>query len=70
LVALAFDQRVLAFDASAARVYGELMGHRKSVGRPMSVADGQIAAIARSKYLAVATRHGLDFSGLMCERSK
>jgi hypothetical protein len=60
-VVLAFDQRVLAYDESAARVYGELMGDRKELGLSMSVPDGQIAAIARLNHLAVATRNVLDF---------
>ena len=56
-----FDQRVLAYDESAARLYGELMGDRKELGRPSSVPDRQIAAIARCNGLAVATRNILDF---------
>lgn len=60
-VVLAFDQRVLAYDESAARVYGELMGDRKQLGLPMSVPDGQIAAIARLNHMAVATRNVRDF---------
>lgn len=60
-VALAFEQRVLAYDESAARIYGELMGDRKELGYPMSVPDGQIAAIARLNHLAVATRNVQDF---------
>jgi hypothetical protein len=60
-VALAFDQRVLAYDESAARIYGELMGDRRELGLPMSVPDGQIAAIARLNHLAVATRNVPDF---------
>ncbi len=60
-VTLAFDQRVLAYDESAARIYGDLMGDRKELGLPMSVPDGQIAAIARLNHLAVATRNVLDF---------
>jgi predicted nucleic acid-binding protein len=60
-VALAFAQRVLTFDEPAARLYGEVMGHRKELGRPMSVPDGQIAAIARSKGFTVATRNTSDF---------
>ena len=60
-IALAFDQRVLAYDELAARAYGELMGNRKALGRPMSISDGQIAAIARSKHLVVATRNVFDF---------
>jgi predicted nucleic acid-binding protein len=60
-VNLAFDQRVLNYDEPAARIYGELMGDRKELGLPMSVPDGQIAAIARRNHLAVATRNVLDF---------
>lgn len=60
-VNLAFDQRVLNYDEPAARIYGELMGDRKELGLPMSVPDGQIAAIARLNHLAVATRNVLDF---------
>jgi predicted nucleic acid-binding protein len=60
-VAVAFDQRVLAYDESAARVYGELMRDHKEPGLPMNVPDGQIAAIARLSHLAVATRNIPDF---------
>jgi hypothetical protein len=60
-VALAFAQRVLAYDEPAARVYGEVMGVRKALGRPMSAPDGQIAAIARCHHLIVATRNVADF---------
>mgnify|MGYP000007621677 FL=1 len=60
-VALAFEQRVLAYDESAARIYGDLMGDRKELGLPMSAPDGQIAAIARLNHLAVATRNVVDF---------
>jgi hypothetical protein len=60
-VALGFDQRVLSFDSSAALAYAEIMGHRKEVGRPMSVLDGQIAAIARSRRMVLATRNTRDF---------
>ena len=60
-ITLAFDQRVLTYDEFAARIYGELMGDRKELGLPMSVPDGQIAAIARHNYLTVATRNVVDF---------
>jgi predicted nucleic acid-binding protein len=60
-VTLAFDRRVLSYDEPAARIYGELMGDRRELGLPVSVRDGQIAAIARRDHLAVATRNGLDF---------
>ena len=60
-IALAFDQRILSFDEAAARAYGDIMGHRKELGRPISVTDGQIAAIARANGFGVATRNIKDF---------
>ncbi len=60
-IALAFAQRVLGYEEAAARLYGEIMGLRKELGRPMSVPDGQIAAIARSHGLSIATRNTRDF---------
>jgi predicted nucleic acid-binding protein len=58
---LGFAQRVLPFDETAARLYGRLMGRRRKLGRPMSVLDGQIAAIAKAHRLALATRNVRDF---------
>lgn len=60
-VARGFEQRILAFDLSAARLYTEIMARRKENGRPMSVLDGEIAAIALAGGLAVATRNVPDF---------
>jgi len=60
-VSRGFDHRVLPFDLDAAGFYGEIMGHRRGLGRPMSILDGQIAAIARAHRLAVATRNVKDF---------
>ena len=60
-ISLAFAQRVLAYDEATARTYGEVMGLRKEIARPMSVPDVQIAAIARSNGLLVATRNTGDF---------
>jgi predicted nucleic acid-binding protein len=61
VVRAAFEERILAFDEEAARHYGEVMGRRREIGRPMSVLDGQIAAIARANGCAVATRNTRDF---------
>lgn len=58
-----FAGRVLPFDSSAARVYAEVAATRRALGRPLSQADGQIAAIARSRGMGVATRNVRDFSG-------
>ncbi len=60
-IAQGFMQRVLSYDEPSARLYGEVMGGRKDLGRPMSVPDGQIAAIARHNHMAVATRNVADF---------
>lgn len=60
-VARGFEHRILTFDTPAAREYAEIMGHRRESGRPMSIPDGQIAAIARAHRLAVATRNVRDF---------
>jgi len=60
-VADGFEQRMLDFDQQSARLYAEVMGRRKAIGRPLSVLDGQIASIARANDLAVATRNIRDF---------
>ena len=53
--------RVLPFDSAAARAYAAIAASRRSVGRPILEADCQIAAIARARDAAVATRNGTDF---------
>ena len=60
-VARAFSGRILPFEQHAAHLYGDIMSERKAIGRPMSMADGQIAAIARSHGYALATRNSDDF---------
>ena len=56
-----FANRILPFDSSAARANAEIAAARRRVGRPIPVADCQIAAIARSRDMAVATRNVRDF---------
>ncbi len=60
-VSKAFEQRIISFNESAAIQYANIMSHRKIIGRPMSVPDGQIAAVALSNELAIATRNTRDF---------
>lgn len=57
----AFQYRILDFNEQAAKVYGKVMGEGKLIGRPMSVPDGQIAAIALINGFVVATRNVKDF---------
>lgn len=51
-----FGPRLLPFDIEAAKVYAPLMAHARGKGHTISVADGQIAAIAASHGFIVATR--------------
>uniref|UniRef100_UPI0040567AB4 hypothetical protein n=1 Tax=Candidatus Electronema sp. TaxID=2698783 RepID=UPI0040567AB4 len=53
--------RILDFDEAAARAYAEFMGLCKEKGCPMSLPDGQIAAVAHVNRLALATRNIRDF---------
>jgi toxin FitB len=53
--------RVEPFDASSAIHYALLVSERERVGRPISVADGQIAAICRNLGAMLATRNTGDF---------
>jgi predicted nucleic acid-binding protein len=56
-----FEGRVLDFDEDAARVFPTIMARRGRIGKPMGEMDAQIAAIARSRGAAVATRNTRDF---------
>ena len=63
----AFESRVLPFDCEAARAYADIAATRRSIGRPIAPVDGQIAAIARSRDMAVATRNVRDFEDIDIE---
>ena len=56
-----FANRVLPFDSGAARAYAGIAAARRRRGRPIAQADCQIAAIARARGMAVATRNIRDF---------
>ena len=56
LVKALFGERVLAFDAQAARAYAQVVGRARAKGYSIAVADGQIAAIAQVHGFTVATR--------------
>ena len=62
-----YQERILPYDADAARVYAELYEGRRNAGRPLSVEDGMIAAICRSNGATLATRNVKDFADLGVE---
>lgn len=52
---------VLSFGTTEAEIYAELVAHRRRLGRPIGEFDAQIAAIAKARGFAVATRNVRDF---------
>ena len=52
-----FKGRVLPFDSDDAREYAKIASARRAAGRTLVPMDCQIAAIARSRSRAVATRN-------------
>ncbi|MFQ5347280.1 MAG: type II toxin-antitoxin system VapC family toxin [Rhodothalassiaceae bacterium] len=59
-----FGARILPFDRDAARLFARLLAHARVRGRAISMADGQIAAIASVRGFAVATRDTEPFEAL------
>ena len=60
----AFGERVLPFDRAAVREYADIAAMGRSAGRSVAPDDCQIAAIARSQGMTVATRNVRDFDGV------
>ncbi len=56
-----FADRCLSFDKVAANHYARIVSVRIQAGRPISVEDGQIAAIALAQEMWLATRNTADF---------
>ncbi len=63
----AFNQRILPFDREAALAYSSIAAHRRFKGRPINPLDCEMAAIAISRQLAVATRDISDFEDIGLE---
>ncbi|MDT5196114.1 MAG: toxin FitB [Mycobacterium sp.] len=61
LIAEDFKDRVLPFDQLAAVDYANIVASRERSGRPISLADAQIAAICRHWSADLATRNVADF---------
>lgn len=56
--------RILPFDSLAAQAFAEIVAERRAAGRPIMDFDAQIAAISRSRAMALATRNVSDFYGI------
>lgn len=61
LMAGLFGPRILPFDRKAALAYAPLVGRARAAGRAISVAHGQLAAIAAAHGFTVATRDAAPF---------
>lgn len=56
-----FPDRCLSFNSSASSKYAAIVAKRSQIGRPVSVEDAQIAAIALTHNMSLATRNTSDF---------
>ena len=56
-----FAQRILTFDEDSAHAYAEIVTARRKRGKVIDAFDLQIAAIAKARGMAVATRNVVDF---------
>ncbi len=54
--------RILGFESEAARAFSQIAARRRSLGKPISHADAQIASIAQIRGAALATRNLTDFA--------
>ena len=57
-----FTGRILSFDLAATQTYADLMATAQATGSAIGMADGYIAAIARSNRMTVATRDTSPFN--------
>ena len=56
-----FHGRVLPFDERSSAQYADVVAGRERIGRPIGVADAQIAAVCRDLNAILATRNTADF---------
>ena len=56
--------RVLRFDRQAALAAAKCHAHCRRIGRPIETTDAQIAGIAISRNIPIATRDIHDFAGI------
>jgi hypothetical protein len=62
-----YSDRIAPFDLAAARHYATILAYQEQAGRDPGTADTQIAATARARGLALATRNTKHFAGLGIE---
>lgn len=60
-------QAILPFDLQSAEYYASISAYRRSIGKPISVTDAQIAAICLSHEAVLATRNAKDFVNIGLE---
>ena len=58
-----FRSRIFGFDLKAAEAFADIIVARTAAGAPIQTMDAQIAAIARTRNAALATRNLKDFQG-------
>lgn len=59
-----FASRCLPFEENSAIKYAQLVAYRRKSGRPISVEDAQISAIALTHGMKLATRNSRDFTSI------
>ena len=59
-----YSGRVVAFDESAAILWGRISGENSRKGRTLPVADSQIAATALASGMTLVTRNVPDMAGM------
>ncbi len=57
-----FAASLVSYDVLAANICGDILAAAEAAGRTMSLADAQIAAIARASNAQLATRNTDDFA--------
>jgi predicted nucleic acid-binding protein len=59
-----YSGRIVAFDESAAILWGRIAGENSRKGRTLPVADSQIAATALASGMTLVTRNVSDMAGM------
>jgi len=59
-----FAERIIPFDSAAAAAFADIGEHRRTIGRPISQLDAQIAAICKARGATLATRNIADFADI------